>query len=227
MKDHIRYDPSLAHPSAIYVFIAQKCTICSQSFLKHHQMRTHNIQMHQPIGTLPYPCTAGTDPPCMSSFSTAQHLRSHLKTHEVDRYMCSDASCLKYFGTWSALQAHMRSAHPYVCIYPSCLRADKPFVNLANLKAHLKLHNAEETVEWPCDYGSCTKAFKTERSRKTHIERSHLLLRPFICSEKGCGQSFGYNHLLKRHAVKVHENSMVARHDEEKMHEPLNIRDTA
>lgn len=80
-----------------------------------------------------------------------------------------------YFSTWSALQAHIRDAHPPTCLYPKC--NGRTFNSQKNLKAHLKIHEDQENDErmqtsadargggagrdWQCEEEGCTKSFKS------------------------------------------------------------------
>jgi len=105
------------------------------------------------------------------------------------RYTCVHASCLPepghisaYFPTWSALQHHMRSAHPPSCNHPKC--NGKTFSTQKGLRAHQKLHEQREMDDrvqseeeegpprkrrrggelgrdWRCQVLDCGKDFKT------------------------------------------------------------------
>lgn len=90
-----------------------------------------------------------------------------------------------YFPTWSALQSHIRSAHPPTCPRTSC--AGRTFTTQKGLRAHMKLHEQRDIMEalekspddevdhppakrrrggewgrdWICDFEGCTKDFKS------------------------------------------------------------------
>jgi len=164
--------------------------------------------------------------------------------HNTDkRYTCAHESCTSittgatlpaYFPTWSALQHHMRTAHPPTCPHASC--NGKTFTAQSGLRAHLKIH-AERELEaqfntavvdtadedddrprkrrrggevgrdWVCEETACGKDFKSKKALVTHQKVSHLGRRDFICSHSNCQRAFGYKHLLQRHVAKVHHSN--------------------
>ncbi|KAG6333160.1 hypothetical protein ID866_5927 [Astraeus odoratus] len=208
---------------------------CKEAFAKHHQLRAHVCEAHSPPGTKPYICT---HPSCKKSFPTNQKLRGHMKTHEDNRYMCSHPNCIPgpdhdavYFGTWTSLQAHIRTAHPPTCIHESC--KGRTFASHHNLRAHLKLHEQREAEamllsgdesddeeartrkrrrggelgrDWKCDYPDCGKDFKSKRALTTHNNVIHLGQRNHACPHPNCNSAFGYKHLLERHLTKIHSS---------------------
>jgi hypothetical protein len=73
----------------------------------------------------------------------------HTILFSASRYTCahpSHPSPGESFPTWSHLQAHLKSAHPPTCPYPSCVNR-KPFKSRKNLKAHLQVHKEHEEDE--------------------------------------------------------------------------------
>ncbi|KAI6131243.1 hypothetical protein EDD16DRAFT_1821162 [Pisolithus croceorrhizus] len=210
---------------------------CEEAFSKHHQLRAHVCQAHSPPGTKPYICS---HPSCDKSFSTNQKLRGHMKTHDDKRYTCSHPSCAPdlncdpvYFGTWTALQSHMRTAHPPTCTHESC--EGQTFASAHNLRAHLKLHEQREVEallqgehvddndgetshsrrrrrggelgrDWKCDYANCEKEFKSKRALTAHHKVIHIGQRNHVCPHPLCDSAFGYKHLLQRHLAKIHSS---------------------
>ncbi|SNX81444.1 related to Zinc finger protein [Melanopsichium pennsylvanicum] len=96
---------------------------------------------------LPFPCPF---PGCGKSFPTNSKRKTHYRNHEGGRYTCSmehsqpqDISIatrppyLYIFSTWSALQAHMKEAHPPLCPWPGC---GKKFQRQDNMRAHYRRH---------------------------------------------------------------------------------------
>ncbi|THV06098.1 hypothetical protein K435DRAFT_816192 [Dendrothele bispora CBS 962.96] len=217
-----------------------KCTEpdCMEVFAKHHQLRTHICTVHAPPGTKPYRCEHEG---CDKSFSMNQHLRTHMKVHNEKRYTCVQASCTPspgvepvYYPTWTALQHHLRTAHPPTCPYPSC--NGRKFTAQKGLRAHLKLHqereleaqidaaaagsDAEDDLlppkkkrrggeigrDWKCEMSGCGKDFKSNKALQTHNKVTHLGRRDFVCPHETCKSAFGYKHLLQRHLAKIHKS---------------------
>lgn len=211
---------------------------CVEAFSKHHQLRAHICEAHSPPGTKPYICSY---PSCNKSFPTNQKLRGHIKTHDDQRYTCSHPNCIPdlrndpvYFGTWTALQSHIRTAHPPTCSHESC--KGRTFASHHNLRAHLKLHEQQELEgilqerggddnndaetshsrkrrrggelgrDWKCDYPNCEKDFKSKRALTTHHKAIHLGQRNHVCPHTHCDSAFGYKHLLERHLAKIHSS---------------------
>ncbi|KAI0704925.1 hypothetical protein BC835DRAFT_1315791 [Cytidiella melzeri] len=232
-----------------------KCTedSCTAAFMKHNQLRDHVCAIHAPPGTKPYRCAHSA---CDKSFSTAQHLRTHSRVHEDKRYTCANPTCLAaqttdptFYPTWTALQHHIRTAHPPMCSHPSC--NGKTFSAQKGLRAHLKIHEQREIEEglhavasdvedgpplkrrrggevgrdFVCDIGDCTKDFKSKKALTTHRRVNHEGRRDFSCPHVACGRSFGYKHLLQRHLAKLHvtqcESISTADEGEESSTEPV------
>ncbi|KAI0094720.1 hypothetical protein BDY19DRAFT_872574, partial [Irpex rosettiformis] len=217
-----------------------KCTepSCTAAFLKHTQLRQHICSIHFPPGTKPYRCTHTG---CDKSFSTNQHLRTHSRTHDEKRYTCVHTTCLAlqapnttFYPTWTALQHHIRTAHPPTCPHPEC--DGKTFTAQKGLRAHLKIHEQREMEEglnvmefdreddagsdtspstkkrrggevgrdWVCGIEDCTKDFKSKKALTLHQKVNHEGRRDFVCPHETCGRAFGYKHLLQRHLAKLH-----------------------
>ncbi|SPO20694.1 related to Zinc finger protein [Ustilago trichophora] len=96
---------------------------------------------------LPFTCQF---PGCARRFPTNSKRKTHYRTHEDGRYTCSmdhtksqgarsasQGPFVYTFSTWSALQAHMKEAHPPVCPWPGC---GKRFQRQDNLRAHYRRH---------------------------------------------------------------------------------------
>ncbi|KZT30002.1 hypothetical protein NEOLEDRAFT_1126721 [Neolentinus lepideus HHB14362 ss-1] len=213
---------------------------CQEAFTKHHQLRAHVCSAHSPPGTKPYICTREG---CDKSFATNQKLRTHLKVHDDKRYTCVHPSCQPsvFYPTWTALQAHIRTAHPPTCPYSQC--GGRTFTQQKGLRAHMKLHASEEEFklkmpvgegdegreikrrrggewgrEWVCGVDGCGRDFKSKKALGVHVNVTHFGKRDHICPTEGCGARFGYKHLLQRHTARRHqrgESSDAPSNDEE------------
>ncbi|CAK9781448.1 hypothetical protein CC85DRAFT_255565 [Cutaneotrichosporon oleaginosum] len=118
------------------------CTQCEESFPKSHLLREHAAAAHMPAGSKPWPCTHEG---CGRSFDTKQKLRAHEKTHDPTRYTCSHpihGLNMPSFPVWSALQTHIREAHPPTCPHAEC--EGRPFKNAGLLRQHLRVHAERE-----------------------------------------------------------------------------------
>ncbi|KAJ3569593.1 hypothetical protein NP233_g4941 [Leucocoprinus birnbaumii] len=209
---------------------------CSEAFAKHNQLRSHIATVHSPPGTKPYQCE---QPECSKSFSTNQQLKAHAKTHDDKRYTCIHIQCLAtsgetptYFPNWSALQNHIRNAHPPTCTHEAC--AGRTFTTQKGLRAHMKLHEQRDMMEileddsaddeadhqpakrrrggdwgrdWKCDFENCAKDFKSKKALTVHKNVTHLGHRKFVCPHENCHKAYGYKHLLQRHTAKAHRSS--------------------
>ena len=186
---------------------------CDEVFSKHHQLRTHLCEVHSPPGTKPYICS---HPGCTKSFPTNRNLRGHMKTHDgmdyvstlkwsyIDiftsdkRYTCSHLHCLPgldkdpvYFGTWTALQAHIRNDHPPTCAHPKC--NGRTFASQHNLRAHQKLHEQQEAeahLYYPDEADAPEDATDAEGSRPRKRRRGGEFGRDWKCDFMGCGKDF-------------------------------------
>ncbi|GMK55799.1 hypothetical protein CspeluHIS016_0208550 [Cutaneotrichosporon spelunceum] len=118
------------------------CTQCEETFPKSHLLREHVAAAHMPAGSKPWACTHEG---CGRSFVTKQKLRTHDKTHDPTRYMCSHpihGLNMPSFPVWSALQAHIRDAHPPTCPHAEC--EGRAFKNAGRLREHLRVHAERE-----------------------------------------------------------------------------------
>lgn len=115
-----------------------------------------------PAGTKPYPCG---HPGCDWSFALKHQLKAHEKTHDREpsaicpprttkhsdlyalatRYTCSHPAhddTFPAFPTWSALQAHLHTAHPPTCPHAEC--NGRTFKSTQRLREHLQVHEERE-----------------------------------------------------------------------------------
>lgn len=113
----------------------------------------------------------------------------------ADTASSSKVTSPPYFSTWSALQAHIRDAHPPTCLHLKCNR--RTFNSQKNLKAHLKTHKEkgnDEQVQtdagaspqrgrdvrrdWQCEEEGCIKSFKSVSDPQSPIQPTNIYLYP-------------------------------------------------
>ena len=163
---------------------------------------------------------------CGRAFLTNAKRKQHSKVHAEGRYTCSlphphasndttisePAQGPLDFPTWSALQTHMRDAHPPICPLPQC--KGKVFKSGARLTKHMKQHREgqekqrsayrseafageddedgeDQTAEEgdiACPWAGCSRAFKSGRSMQSHCNIRHLGIKKFVCGVTDVGQ---------------------------------------
>lgn len=139
---------------------------CDMTFHKRKQLRQHIRDSHggeiapqqgqlfdedDSAATHPFACQY---PGCGKRFATNSKRKTHHRTHQDGRYTCSmdhtnsqdgideaDGPFVYTFPTWSALQEHIRDAHPPICPWPGC---GKRFQRQDNLRAHFRRHESRK-----------------------------------------------------------------------------------
>ncbi|KAF8333064.1 uncharacterized protein EI90DRAFT_2917034 [Cantharellus anzutake] len=187
---------------------------CNEAFSKNQQLRTHFVAAHCTPGSKRFPC--GHEG-CLKSFPTSQKLRNHAKSHELNRYACVHPSCtqsglqdgstsassptLRYFGTWTELQQHIRVVHPPTCPHAEC--DGRTFTTKTGLKAHLRLHEQREreaellhALEDECN-GDDGHDESSERAVKRR--RGGEIGRDWHCPEDSCDKAFKSKFALNKH----------------------------
>jgi hypothetical protein len=119
------------------------------------------------------------------------------------RYTCVHLTCLgsssivpTFYPTWSALQHHIRTAHPPTCPHPSC--NGRTFTQQKGLRAHMRLHEQREVeAELEAsiadagsdsddgDHDSSPIAMPPRKRR-----RGGEVGRDWKCTEDGCDKDF-------------------------------------
>ena len=128
---------------------------------------------------------------CTSKFGWSN---IHISTLDK-RYTCSHLHCLPdpdkdpvYFGTWTALQTHIKIDHPPMCMHPEC--NGRTFASQHNLRAHQKLHEQQEieTYLYHTDRTDAPGDALSSQPRKRR--RGGELGRDWKCDFAGCGKDF-------------------------------------
>lgn len=200
------------------------CSMCGQGFKSILYLRKHQKAIHTKVENV---CLI-----CDRKFDTQQKFDYHLKTHEaVKRYKCPHQGCDKSFMQHHHLENH-KTTHSGVSKY-LCFKCGKEFKQDCNLKAHLKIHEADGERSFDCSYPECGKTFKLSSSfrchQKTHekgfhscpecgkkfAQRSSLRAhfqthfrdpenRPFKCNHPNCTRSFYQERSIKYHKSTAH-----------------------
>ncbi|KFD56318.1 hypothetical protein M513_02773 [Trichuris suis] len=80
-----------------------RCTICGKGF-KHKRSQNRHNKLHS--GLRKYKCTI-----CDSRFFRSDHLKLHMKTHEISKYAFVCVICQRGFNSNSALESHFQVYH--------------------------------------------------------------------------------------------------------------------
>jgi KRAB domain-containing zinc finger protein len=107
-------------------------------------------------GQSPYPCDH-----CGKGFLRKSALQQHLKTHQVDRFVCVVKDCGFKCSKWSEWVHHRRMKHP-----PKCIKCGQEFTKNQGLELHYRktLHDGRDPDPTPltlirCKHEQCDKVF--------------------------------------------------------------------
>lgn len=126
------------------------------------------------------------------------------------------ASSLKLgFKTYSALQAHIRTAHP-----PICRTCGKRCASNRDLRVHItenhSLPLAERRRPHTCPFPECNgKGFSRKWGLTVHIRTIHEKERNHICPVDGCGKGFGTRQTMEMHYERHFKNDSASKKVEE------------
>ncbi|KAK3731761.1 hypothetical protein RRG08_035428 [Elysia crispata] len=140
-----------------------------------------------PIGKGPFNCTL-----CDKVFNKWNQLQRHMKTHDEDKpFRCSQ--CPQSFNIESNLLLHL-ATHVGPDQDPRCPECGKKFSRVASLKAHIMLHEKEESLMCP----ECGDEFTVQHQLDKHMETHRSdVVRVHKCRQ--CNQEFTKMSALKEH----------------------------
>ncbi|XP_014671878.1 PREDICTED: zinc finger protein 236-like [Priapulus caudatus] len=146
----------------------------------------------------PYKCDT-----CERQFPKWNQLQRHRKTHESDKPNAC-LICEASFNYEINLRLHMAT---HATDSPSCPECHRRFNRMASLKAHILLHEREETLM--CS--ECGDEFLFESHLKKHMQEhrdDEMDQKVFTCGK--CGAEFNKIHLVREHS-KLHHQASRAR----------------
>ncbi|XP_026317407.1 zinc finger protein OZF-like isoform X1 [Hyposmocoma kahamanoa] len=159
------------------------CKTCEKSFVVNCHYKRH-LEAGKCVKPSSLICLL-----CNKNFSRDLLLKTHLKSHELDRPFRCD-TCDMTFKYKSTLVRHMqvhKNLRPYKCKY-----CDKTFTAFGLIKPHLRKHTGERP--YPCDI--CFKGFSHKQNMERHKLR-HNKVKQLICEI--CHKQFPRESRLKYH----------------------------
>ncbi|KAM3165258.1 Transcription factor IIIA [Lachancea thermotolerans] len=127
---------------------------CGESFYKHPQLRSHVLAVHLQKLNCEF---------CGKKFQRPYRLKNHIAKHHnpdtVYKYQCSHGSCVEAFKTWTALQQHVKEAHPKL----QCPTCGKACVGEQGLQMHMRVHSSMTVIKnWKCE--SCPDLYFAKKA---------------------------------------------------------------
>ncbi|XP_055373805.1 zinc finger protein 415 [Condylostylus longicornis] len=166
-----------------------KCTICDKIF-RSRQQQYYHLHCDKPEESRPFKCGE-----CFRGFSKAGHLKYHLKTHSVEKSICS--LCKKEFSNKATLDKHLMR-HKYQKKYV-CRTCQAEYKDENSFKFHLNSHDDSSINRFSCNI--CNKIFfiRSQLKRHTVIHKKDRakLFECNICDSKFFRASSLKNHIVK------------------------------
>ncbi|XP_071174642.1 zinc finger protein 236-like isoform X2 [Mytilus edulis] len=146
-------------------------------------------EIKPPVGKGPFPCES-----CDKIFPKWNQLQRHIKTHDEDKpFRCSQ--CNSSFNIEENLKLH-QATHVPLDGEPTCPECGKTFSRIASLKAHIMLHEKDETLM--CT--ECGDEFGVQSQLNKHLlehRQEEAGMKSYPC--KQCNMQFNKPAILREH----------------------------
>ena len=162
------------------------CKYCDKTFSTDTKLQTHILEAH----IKPLSCDL-----CDYKCGHQSQLNKHKDTHVKVNYTCEE--CSLTFTSNYRRKIHVLGIHEKKFDY-ECEKCNKKFCMRGQLKMHnskLPNCNSKEKQIFCCEY--CSKQFTTKNRMKIHIDRTHLNIKKFPCTE--CDKDFSGRDGLQEH----------------------------
>ena len=137
-------------------------------------------------------------------FPSQKELNDHIAGHHNYKFLCSDRTCGKAFGSSESLKKHQLH-HGEMRFLCSVCRAKFPFA--LDLSSHQSLHLQEKT--FVCPYPKCGRKYKTKPELNHHYNYRHKQKssKATIDECSVCNKTFQRTKYFKEH-MKVHTKDL-------------------
>ena len=180
-----------------------KCKECDLSFTTETGRYKHSKRMHTKSSDgqeMEFICEL-----CGKTYKNSLSLYHHAYQHsykrksvkppsdDTDKHTCG--YCGKVYNFKSALYMHIRKHDEYGKALLYICECGKRFAFKSMFLKHQPFHGVSRP--FPCS--QCNKRFKTKNTMQTHLNKTHVTVRRYVCNL--CGDSFKQSHHLAQHMV--------------------------
>ncbi|KOB69578.1 Uncharacterized protein OBRU01_16821 [Operophtera brumata] len=165
-----------------------ECIECSKNFNHFKSLSEHMANVHYRN----FVCTR-----CERGFVNKVNLVAHKDTHKTGKFWCN--FCGNLYDTRRKKTTHERLKHSLQTKSVKCGYCKMRFQSINQKNNHeLRAHMKQQTA-YSCN--SCEKSYARQRSLRDHINKDHLLQRPYKCPQKLCKKAFYLKKTLQAHIL--------------------------